>query len=195
MAALRIAGSFLLQAWAGEGLPALGKSSPLPVASLGQSGEREPCLWEKKWKRNKPAGPCLSHFLLPGPWVACLPFPAGVGRLRGVWAGLGAPRWRGVCPVALATTGQGWGVTFSDRRTVYRDQEVETCPSHWPTGTLAPPGDPSAHCLPGDPDPARPGLGLGPRPVPPPLSPSQRVLPGIWPQCQPPPPATALLPV
>lgn len=135
-------GSFLLQAQAGVGCLATGRSSQLPVASLGWSEKSEGFLWRKKWKRNKVGQPCLSHFLLPRQWVACLPLPAGVGRLCGVWAGLGAPCWCGVCPVTLATTGQWWGVTFSDQRTVYRDQEVETHASHKPIGTFSSPWGP-----------------------------------------------------
>lgn len=67
------------------------KSSQLPVAFLGWSEESEGFLWRKKWKRNKTGWPCLSHFLLPRQWVACLPLPAGFRRLCGMWAGLGAP--------------------------------------------------------------------------------------------------------
>lgn len=124
LATIRMVGSFLLQASVGVGLLFTGKSSQLPVASLGWSGESKGFLWRKKWKRNMMGWPCLSHFLLPGQWVVCLPFPAGVRRLCGVWAGLGAPCWLGVCLVALATTEQWWGVTFSDQRTVYRDQDL-----------------------------------------------------------------------
>lgn len=74
------------------------------------------------------------------PSQAYLPLPAGVRRLCRVWAGFGAPCWYDVCPVVLATTGQWWEVTFSDQRTVYRDQEVETYPSPW--NLLPLPGSP-----------------------------------------------------
>lgn len=106
LVATRMLGSFLLQAQAGVGCLATGRSSQLAVASLGWSEKSEGFLWRKKWRRNKVGWPCLSHFLLSRPWVACLPLPAGVGRLCGVWAGLGAPCWCAVGPVALATTGQ-----------------------------------------------------------------------------------------
>lgn len=98
------------------------------MASLGWFEENEGFLWKKKWKRNKTGWPCLSHFLLPRQWVACLPLPAGV---RGfVWCGLGLGLLAGVV-FALATTEPRWEVTFSDQRTEDRDQEVETYPSHW----------------------------------------------------------------
>lgn len=129
---------------AGVGHLATGKLSQLPVTSLGWSKENELFLWREKWKRNKMGCPA-SHFLLSRQWVACLPLPAGVRRLGGVWAGFGAPCWCGVCLVALATTGQWWEVTFSDQRTVYRDQKVETHPSHWNLLPLPGPPQPTVH--------------------------------------------------
>ena len=113
-----------------------------------------------------------------------------------MWAGLGAPCWRGVCPVALATTGQWWRMTFSDQRTVYRDQEVETHLSHKPIGIfrhfLGPLGPWSTW------GPGRKVLGPSRSLHPFPLSP--RVLPGTGvlrslPWLQPAPPAITLLPV
>lgn len=68
--------------------------------------------------------------------VSCLPLPVSFRRLSGVWVGLGAPHWCGVCLVTLATTGQRCGMTFSDQRTVHRDQEVKTQSSHKPVGTF-----------------------------------------------------------
>lgn len=70
----------------------------LPAASLGWREGSEGFLWKKTWKRNRTGRPCLSHFLLPRQWVACLPLPAGVRRLFVVWAGVGAPLCCGVCP-------------------------------------------------------------------------------------------------
>lgn len=68
--------------------------------------------------------------------VSCLPLPVSFWRLCGVWVGLGAPCWCGVCLVTLATLGQRCGMTVSDQRTVYRDQEVKTQPCHRPVGAF-----------------------------------------------------------